>query len=286
MMRTIGNVGALLGFVAAVGALAPEPARAGIGACGDIHVEAEAMCEVVAPGIECEGMCEPLSVRAACAASLAADCRGECPELPSVECSGSCMGGCEAECTNLEPGEFDCQGSCEADCGGRCAASCNANEDRAGCEASCQGSCGASCEGHCNVELPEADCMAHCEASCEGSCEADANFECQVDCQAMGQADCEADVSGGCDVQCQGEEGALFCDGQYVDHGNNLDECLAALREGLDIEVQAEASGMASAELSSDCAAARPGAARAPGAGLAWSLLAVSVLARRLRRRT
>jgi MYXO-CTERM domain-containing protein len=278
MRRILGNVVTVFGLAGALWGGLAEPARAGIGACGNIHLEAEAMCMVA---IDCEAMCEPLSVRAACAASLAADCRGGCPELPSVECTGSCSGSCEAECSNLEPGMFDCRGSCEADCSGRCEASCEANEDRAGCEASCQGSCSASCEGSCDVELPEADCMAGCEASCEGSCEADANFECQIDCQAMGQADCEAEVSGGCEVACQSEEGAVFCDGQYVDHGNNLEECLSALREGFEVEVQAEASGEAKASLSSDCSVAQPGTRGTRAAGLGLLVLGALILARR-----
>ena len=44
-------------------------------------------------------------------------------------------------------------------------------------------------------------------------------------------------------MQCSEPEGALFCDGQYVDAGNNLEECIAALEAAFDIEVQGSASG-------------------------------------------
>jgi hypothetical protein len=131
------------------------------------------------------------------------------------------------------------------------------------------GSCSASCEGKCDVELPEADCDAGCEASCEGSCEADANFDCQLNCQARGYGECETDVQGGCDVACETEEGALFCDGEYIDHGGNLEECIAALRAKLNIKVEAsamgsssceggscQAEGSANAKVTSDCATA------------------------------
>lgn len=273
---------------------AAEPAQAGIGACGNIHVEAEAMCEVVPPGIECEGMCTPISVRAACAAQLTVECDAGCDELPSVDCRGECTAGCMASCTDLEPGEFDCQASCQADCSGNCEAHCEADANSAECEASCEASCSASCEGHCDVELPSADCEAGCDASCEGSCDVDANLDCQVDCQSEGFAECEAEIEGGCDIACEGEEGALFCDGNYVDHGDNLDMCIDALRAAVDIEVMAHAESSAScgdgegcmasakASVSSNCAAV-PG--RAAGGGVALGMLGLLGLTLSTRRR-
>lgn len=300
-MKNFTAISGLLAVAAGAwssGLLAPEVAHAGIGACGDIHVEAEAECEVVAPGASCEGMCTPVSVRAACTAQLAADCMGGCDDLPSVDCSGECTADCMAECSELEPGELNCQGSCEADCSGRCEASCEGNDDRAGCMASCQGSCGASCQGSCEGTPPSADCDAHCEASCEGSCEADANFDCQIECQTEGYADCEADVQGGCEIACETEEGALFCDSQYVDHGDNLDMCIAALRATLDIEVMSEASGeascgdgegcraegQASASVSSACAVATPGRSGATGSVVFASVWLLAGLVRMRRR--
>jgi hypothetical protein len=296
----IERIGCVVLAVAAVW-LTPRTAEAGLDACGDIHVEAQAECTVVAPGVQCEAMCEPISVRAACAAKLAAECRGGCKDLPSIDCKGSCQASCSADC-DVDPGKFDCKVACEAECSGGCAAQCEANSDRASCEAACEGSCGASCDGHCDVELPEADCDAGCEASCEGSCEADANFDCQVDCQAEAQADCEVEVQGGCEGECKTEEGALFCDDQYIDHGGNLDECTAALRAALDIKVMTSASGSSSctddqgcmaegraaAKVSSDCAVWRPGGHRRAGSlvllGSGW-VFALAVWRRRPRSR-
>jgi hypothetical protein len=86
-------------------------------------------------------------------------------------------------------------------------------------------------------------------------------------------------------------EGALFCSGQYVDHGGNLDECLSAIEAAIEFEsrgsssascqnnsCQAEAEGEASAS----CALA-PGSRRR--ADLLWLLAAVGLagLARRRR---
>jgi hypothetical protein len=278
----------------------PKPAAAGIGACGNIDVEARAECTVVAPGAQCEAMCEPLAVQAACSVKLAAECRAGCDELPSVDCSAKCSASCTASC-EVDPGKFDCKASCEADCGGRCDGQCAANSDSASCEAACEGSCSASCDSECDIDLPEADCEGRCEASCQGSCEVDPNLDCQIDCQAEGRAECEVDVQGGCEVDCETEEGALFCDGQYIDHGNNLDKCVAALKAALDVKVSGYASGesgcsdedgcmatgRAGGKVSSDCAVAQPGTHRRPVLlvllGMTW-VLALGVRRRRSRR--
>src|SRR5262245_26961869 len=89
------------GTVLVLGAsgVAPRAAQAGIDACGDIHVEADAQCEVIPPGASCEAMCEPVALRAACAAELAASCDGGCNKLPSATCTGSCEADCEADCS-------------------------------------------------------------------------------------------------------------------------------------------------------------------------------------------
>lgn len=275
-----------------------RPAHADLGACGDIHVEATAMCEVVPPGVECEGMCTPISVRAACAAKLEAGCQGGCDELPSVDCKGECSASCGARCDKLEPGKFDCQADCQADCSGSCQGNCEASDDSAQCEAGCMASCDAECKGSCDVDLPEADCDAGCEASCDGSCDVDANLDCQVKCQADGFADCESEIEGGCNVDCKGEEGALFCDGDYVDHGNHLQECIDALEAALNLKVEthAEAScagntckAQAGAKISSggvSCAAASvDGDGTGVGAAGASALVALALLATRARRR-
>lgn len=235
-----------LAAAAALTALAgwSQPAHADIGACGNIYVEASAECVVVPPSAQCEGMCTPVSVRASCSAKLAAECRGSCDELPSVSCSGRCEASCTASCSDLEPGSFDCSGACRADCSGQCSAKCEGDSDSAGCQAHCEGSCSASCDASCSVEPPKADCDASCEASCKGSCEVDTNLDCQLKCQGEAQLDCEAEVKGGCEIECTKEDGALFCEGQYVDHGDNLQECVDALKAKYNIKITAEASGM------------------------------------------
>jgi MYXO-CTERM domain-containing protein len=215
----------------------PRRAHAGIEACGDIYVEASAECELIPPGAECDVQCTPLSVQATCSAELYVSCAGECNGTATVECTGACDADCHAEC-DVDPGMYECsaecQTSCEADCSGSCAAGDAGAECRASCQATCSGHCDASCEG----TPPSADCDAKCEARCEGSCTAEANFSCQISCQSEGFADCTVDAQGSCTAHCDTEEGALFCNGEYVDYGDNLDACVQALKDLLNIEVE------------------------------------------------
>jgi hypothetical protein len=272
----------------AVAALSLSPqlasAQDGLDACGNIHVAAQARCEVVPPSVDCESMCTPVNVRATCSARIAAECEGGCDELPSIDCSAKCVADCTGQCT-VDPGKFDCRAACEADCSGHCEAGCAGNSDKASCMSSCEGSCSASCDSSCDVELPQADCDASCEASCEGSCTVDANLDCQVECAVDAQADCEAELTGGCKVDCESEEGALFCGGQYVDYGDNLQQCLDAL-QNLDIEVEAEAHGHAEGSASSSCGVSPFAAATSsPTWGALGALFALTYRRLRTRRR-
>lgn len=280
-----------LGFsllAASLVALAWSPrADAGVEACGNIYVEAGAQCEVVPPGVECETQCTPISVQASCAAELYVGCAGECSAEASVECTGSCQSSCEAEC-EADPGSFECEGSCEATCVGECDAACAGAADGAQCQASCEASCSASCDAECSGVAPSASCEGKCSASCEGSCDAEANLDCQIACQSSGYADCVVDVQGGCESACSQSEGALFCDGQYIDHGGSLEECVLALINDLGINVEgygdvecdengctAEAGGSAGCAVAAD-------PKRAAGFGL---LLLGALIAVRGRRR-
>lgn len=275
MNRLLGSSG-----VAAAVLASPAARAASIDDCGNIHVEASAQCEVVPPGVECEGYCEPLSFTAACEAS----CEGECNANFEVDCAATCEGDCTGDC-EADPGSFDCRGSCEIDCEGSCAGSCEASGNMAQCQASCEATCTGECDASCEGTPPEVDCDVECQASCEGSCSAQANLDCQIDCQGG----CTADLEGGCEIDCDGEEGALFCDGQYVDHGNNLEDCIAALDAYLDVEVEGYANAScegntctAEAGCSAKCSAAPRGRIDAFGLLLAG---AVALTLARPRRR-
>ena len=217
--------------------LATSPARAGLEACGDIHVEANAQCKVEVSG-GCVAKCTPISFYAACSAEGYATCEGDC-DLPSVECDASCEGSCQAECDTNEnfSCEGNCTGSCDADCSGQCSAAGNKGE----CEAQCKATCKGECEGSCNGAPVE--CDGQCKGSCEGSCKAKTNMSCQVECQGELSASCQSKLEGGCKVACESPEGALFCNGQYVDHGGNMKDCIAALNAMLTVKVDASATG-------------------------------------------
>jgi len=215
-------------------------AQAGIGACGNIHVEAEAECEVLVEG-GCLAQCEPVSFQAQCAADLYVGCEGECNANFEASCVTSCQADCQAEC-DVDPARFDCRASCLADASASCSGRCDSDECRSSCEANAE----AECSGHCDYDPAQVDCSGHCDASCQGSCRAEANVDCQVDCQSRGFVDCQAELQGGCEVECQRPEGALFCDSQYVDHGGHLEECIDSLRAELNIEVDGYAEGSCS----------------------------------------
>jgi hypothetical protein len=267
---------ALIGVVL----LTPTPARAGIDACGDVFVEAGAECEVVPPGADCRTRCTPVSVEAACAGELYLDCESDCTVDADVDCTASCQGPCEVDC-DVDPGRFDCRAQCQSDCDVSCEASCSSDDSQ--CQASCRATCSGRCDARCDVELPEADCVAQCEACCTGFCEADASIDCQVDCQADGFVDCSVDVQGGCETACDLDEGALFCDGQFIDHGDNLDDCVEALQDLLDIEVdgyvRGECRGNRCEVEAGGTFSCGVGASDGGGAAAGWLLIGLAALA-------
>jgi MYXO-CTERM domain-containing protein len=76
-------------------------------------------------------------------------------------------------------------------------------------------------------------------------------MDCQLDCQTQGYAGCTSELQGGCETACTQPDGALFCDGQYVDVGEQLDQCVADLEAAFQIEVTGYANG------SADCSGGR-----------------------------
>lgn len=291
-LSSVLSIGTVLGALSAgLVSLFHAPALAeDLSACGNIYVEGGAQCTVRPPSAECEVACTPINVEASCAADLRVSCDGQCNVNVDVGCAVDCSASCEADC-NVNPGSFECTASCQASCGGDCEASCAAKPGSAHCEASCKASCSGSCDADCKVTPPSASCKAKCDASCKGSCHAKANADCQVDCQAKGYASCEANVTGGCEAACKTEKGALFCDGQFIDT-NSVDQCAAALKSLLDIEVMysAESSGQCSNGTCTGDASASAGCSLNPHTQdttsglLGFSLVGLAVVLSRRRR--
>lgn len=255
--------------------------------CGNIDVSANANCKVLAMG-ECTAQCTPINVSAACDAKLQASCSGQCNASADVMCTSSCNTTCMGDC-NGNPGSFDCEGACKAQCNGDCTSRCSASADRAQCTASCQANCSATCSGQCKGTPPSATCMAKCQACCSGSCTAKVNAQCQIDCSAMGHAQCVVDVEGGCKAQCSKPEGAIFCDGKYIDAGGNLQKCMEALNAVLNVKVDASgscSSGSCMGKAGISCGSIAPGEPAVGGTGILVGIGAALVaFARRHKRR-
>ena len=103
--------------------------------------------------------------------------------------------------------------------------------------------------------------------------------------------DCKADIKGGCEADCKTEEGALFCDSQYVDHGDNLNECINALEAVLTTEVDGYASGSASCEGGTCKSEGEAGVScsalpMSTGGSALWGLPLLGLVAFRRRRRS
>ena len=227
----------------AIPMLMASPARAGLDACGDISVQGNAECKAEVKG-GCTANCTPVHFEAACAAKGYASCKGQC-DLPSVNCSGSCEADCQGQCANNPDFScnVNCQANCDANCDGECKSSDNTTECKEQCKASCKGECEASCNG------APVKCEGSCKASCNGQCKVKTNLDCQVKCQSNLSVDCKANLEGGCKAKCERPEGAVFCDGQFVDDNGNAKACLDALTAWT-AKIDAYSKGSASAQCS------------------------------------
>lgn len=268
--------------------LTTEARAATLADCGNIDVSANANCKVLAMG-GCTAQCTPVNVSAACDAKLQVSCSGQCNVSADVMCTTSCNGSCMTQC-NADPPKFDCEAQCNGQCATDCMGQCSASADMAQCSASCKANCSATCSGQCKGSPPSASCMAKCQGCCGGSCTAKVNAKCQIDCSAMGHAQCQVDVTGGCKAQCSKPEGAIFCDGKYVDVGGNLNKCMQALNAVLNVKVDASgscANGSCMGQASASCGSIAPGEPAIGGTGvIVGAAVTALALARRRRRRT
>ncbi len=261
-LTSVGLVTALSLF-----SLVPAAQAANVTDCGNIDVEANATCSVQT-GVSCEANCTPIN----CSAALYASCQGSCNVTPpscDVSCSGTCQGQCSAnanfDCT------ANCTGTCQGNCNSNCTTYCQTNANQTDCMTNCNASCQATCQGECDASCTgsaSADCTGKCTASCQGSCNASARIDCQATCQSNGYLSC----TGGCQAACQNTgQGGLFCNGQYVDVGNNLQSCITALKDELNIQVTGSAScsgNTCQAQASASCALARLGEKKGMTGGL------------------
>ncbi len=277
-----------LGLVSALSLFSALPAAkaASIADCGNIDVQANAQCTVTPP--DCTAQCTPIN----CSASLYAQCKtGDCKVI-TPSCNASCNADCEGRCSGNANFDCtaDCTGQCNAQCSGTCTTHCQNDADQTTCVNNCNASCAATCQGECDASCSgnaSVDCQGRCTASCQGSCNGIASINCQATCQANGYVQC----TGGCVAECN-SNAALFCNGQYLDEGGNLQSCIDALEAQLNINVQYGASGSCSgnscqgeAHASASCALARLGEKKGLSSGLLILGAAGLVIGVRRRRR-
>jgi MYXO-CTERM domain-containing protein len=81
-------------------------------------------------------------------------------------------------------------------------------------------------------------------------------MSCDLSCQSNLFASCTSTVTGGCTAQCSQPMGALFCNGQYVNVGNNVQSCINQLQSALNINVTVMGNAMCSGNQCSASASA------------------------------
>jgi hypothetical protein len=270
---------ALLGL----GLLASGPARAGIPECNDVRLEdvSTGGCELRGSA-QCSASCDRLGIyNKACATKLHTVCREDCVLSANPTCSDSCTVSCQAECDRGV--SITCQHNCFNECQGSCDAKCEGAADAVQCRASCE----ATCDGECDIQcrpVVDGDCYVHCVECCGGSCKAQANMDCQTTCQEMQFEDCEHELEIDCSASCS-VDGALFCNGQYILSGAQLDDCVQALITRGTLTANAQAQGEVSLgslpKANGGCVLGTPAAA--PGGLGLLALLGLLGVARRRR---
>lgn len=237
--------------------LVSTSAAAATNPCGNIELTAIGSCKIETSG-GCKAQCEPLS--------LVASCDGQCNLSVDTKCSGTCQADCEAKC-NVDPPKFNCQAQCTSDCRARIAVRCESEQDKAGCQSYCDAMCDTDCRTQCDPVAAMADCKGKCQGSCSGSCETDANFSCSY-------TQCSAQLKGGCQASCDAPEGALFCDGQFI-NVSDLAACAEYLATNFKVSVDLKASASAKADGTGASCAVSGG----PASSLGWLAAALGLLA-------
>jgi hypothetical protein len=267
-------------------------AAAGVPECRNMRLEdvASGGCRLEAEG-SCQGNCTRLGIyEKACATKLHTVCREDCTLVAQPTCTDACTESCTSECDRGI--SITCIHNCFVECAGSCSDQCDGASDPTQCRATCE----ATCDGECDIQcrpVVDGDCYTHCIECCGGSCKAQANMDCQTTCQEEEFEDCEHELevecSGSCDI-----DAALFCNGDYVLAGDELQTCVQALIAKGTLDASAAAEVQLDGIRSKDPggSSAKAGCASAPGAmngskGRApfeW-LTAVGVLAMVARRR-
>lgn len=230
MASFLGLLGITVGLTTAL------PASAGVPECGNIRFEGLSNCEVLLTA-ECEASCSELGIyKTACATKLVPVCQEECTFSAAPTCTDSCTTQCQTDCDNGV--NVICSHNCFVECTVDRDTKCGSAADPAQCAATWDANCDAECDAQCVTV--DGGCYTHCVECCGGSCTADANMDCQTTCQDVAFEECEQEFRANCDASCTGD-GTLFCDGEYIISGSQIEPCVKALA-AQGITVKAEGS--------------------------------------------
>ncbi|MCH9688515.1 MAG: hypothetical protein K0V04_44200 [Deltaproteobacteria bacterium] len=270
--RWVAMTGGVMAMAAAL-TVAPGTARAGASECGGAHVERGADCEILVSA-GCQASCDVNGMLTACAADLMATCQAGCNLDVEWTCTDECQVQCEDQC-RADGGQVICTDGCMGECRGACDDRCADAEDPDQCWAACEATCSGECETSCANVPADADCTEACQECCHGSCSARVNLDCQLGCQAGGFADCQQSAAQACEGSC-GIEGTLFCDGQFIVSGSEVNGCVDALSDrGIFVRTEIEVDLDGVLEDGQSSARDAVGFCRvSPGSG-AWGTMAV-----------
>jgi hypothetical protein len=266
LLKSLSFVSALSAAVVVFAASSPaRAAREDLGPCGTFDFSDGLNCKLEVSG-GCTGKCAPLQVTAAC--------QGGCTASSTQSnCTNNCGTQCIKECN---PKMLDCFVGCHAECDGPVEAQCKAKGGVQDCKVQAQAQCDMHCKDSCKI--PPSNCDEHCNTCCTGACDTQLNFDCDLKCTV--------DVQAKCDVACKKPEGAVFCNGQYV-NATDVKACVTYLATR-NIKVDTSASGSVTCT-GTDCAGVGDikGCSTGSANGYGVGLLAVvgMTLARRLSRR-
>ncbi len=237
----IGGALAAAAFAATFG-VSSQANAATLDACGGVWLEglAEGSCEVV-PVQECETRCQTVSAVTVCAARLTTECNSSCTLEASVECEGSCGETCVGDCsTDVEQQPPNCMGLCMSDCQMEATAGCEDTDKHGQCRSSGAHCCADRCRNECDQATETTTCEPVCTSACTGSCDARANLQCQVGCQAERFTTCEETVVEECNTECEQTGAAIFCEGQFLATGGDLEACANDLAASFDFQLDVE----------------------------------------------
>lgn len=236
MLRSLRPALSYLPFLGLAAWLWPSSAEAAVPECSGVNIGADAQCEQRVE-IGCQSSCELDDVLLACAAELTASCKAQCDFDFDVQCSDDCGATCEQRCLT---GDVVCHDECADECSVHCVDTCADAEDPRQCRATCEATCQSECDQACGELTLDAACDEHCNRCCVGSCTAQANFDCQLGCQGDVFEACQLDTVDQCGASC-GTSGTIYCDGQFVAGGDEVEPCMDAL-DARQIDVEARVS--------------------------------------------